>query len=149
MRLLKTTVVVALLVGIHACRSNTPPEEPIEVKLYQQWQLQPGDKVGDREVLGSLGDITIALKGQSVYAPFDGKAQIDRRGCVIFSSPDVPGYLFRLCGLKQPSLGSLRQGDVIGSGDLLQFATLRKQPNNTWALVEPSKNILERTLKRP
>jgi hypothetical protein len=60
----------------------------------------------------------------------------------------VPAYLFRLCGLNKPHLGAVSQGDVIGSGKLLLFAALRKQPNGTWAIVEPAKGILERTLKR-
>lgn len=125
-----------------------PTEPPLDIHLYQTWQLQPGDKIGDRTVLGALGDISIDLKGKQVYAPFDGRTQLDKRQCVIFSSPDVPAYLFRLCGLNHPRLGSLNQGDPIGSGDLLQFAALRKQPNNTWAIVEPAKAILEKTLTR-
>lgn len=119
------------------------------IKLYQTWELQPGDTIGDRTVLGGLGDISLDLDGNSVYAPFDGRTQVDKHRCLIFSSPDVPAYLFRLCGLNKPHLGSVSQGTALGSGDLLQFAALRKQPNGTWAIVEPAKAILERTLKKP
>jgi hypothetical protein len=139
-------IVIALL-PVVGC-SAPPPEAPIDLKLYQAWELQPGDSVGGRQVSGGLGDITIALEGNPAYAPFDGRAQIDHRRCLIFSSPDVPAYLFRLCGLDNPRLGRVNRGDVLGKGRSLEFATLRKQPNGTWAIVEPTKEILERTLTR-
>lgn len=128
------------------CSRAPQVEAPLNIRLYQTWQLQPGDKIGGLTVLGALGDITIALNGNRVYAPFDGRTQLDQRQCVIFSSADVPAYLFRLCGLDRPHLGLLKQGEPIGKGNLLQFAALRKQPNGTWAIVEPAKAILERTL---
>ncbi|NJR52937.1 MAG: hypothetical protein HC780_28630 [Leptolyngbyaceae cyanobacterium CSU_1_3] len=137
---------VALLGG---CKSAKVDEAPIDIKLYQKWELQPGDTIAGYPVRGSLGDISIDLHNNRVYAPFDGKAQVDKRGCVIFSTPDVPAYLFRLCGLNSPKLGLLSQGDEIATGESLQFAALRKQPDGTWAIVEPAKNILERTLKSP
>lgn len=130
--------------------ARAPSNDPApDIKLYQTWELQPGDTLGDRRVLGGLGDISISLDGNSVYAPFDGRTQIDQHRCLIFSSPDVPAYLFRLCGLNAMHSGTVNQGDAIGSGNLLQFAALRKQPNGTWAIVEPAKAILERTLKKP
>jgi hypothetical protein len=144
--LLLLSAVLTLLGGCGSKRSN---ESPIDVSLYQQWELQPGDTIANYKVTGGLGDISIDLNNHRVYAPFDGKAQIDKRGCVIFSTPDVPAYLFRLCGISSPRLGLLRQGDAIGSGNILQFAALRKQPDGKWAIVEPTKNILERTLKTP
>lgn len=130
------------------CAPAPSDSPPLNIKLYQAWELQPGDSLGDRRILGGLGDISIALDGNNVYAPFDGRTQLDQRRCLIFSSPDVPAYLFRLCGLKDARPGTVNQGDTIGSGTLLQFATLRKQPNGTWAIVEPAKAILERTLKK-
>ncbi|WP_421659349.1 hypothetical protein [Leptothermofonsia sp. ETS-13] len=141
-------VIVLALLALVGC-STPPSEAPIELKLYQAWELQPGDSVGGRLVLGGLGDITIALEGNPAYAPFDGRVQMDRKHCLIFSSPDVPAYLFRLCGLDNPRLGRVNRGDVLGKGRSLEFATLRKQPNGTWAIVEPTKEILERTLTRP
>jgi len=135
------------LLALVAC-SAPPTEPPLDIRLYQQWELQPGDRISDYTVLGGLGDIAIALNGNPAYAPFNGRTQLDTRQCVIFSSPDVPAYLFRLCGLTNPKLGTLNQGEAIGRGDRLQFATLRKQPNGTWAMVEPAKAILERTLRK-
>lgn len=139
----------ATLIVLAGCTSQNSKEAPIDVRLYQKWELQPGDTIAGYTVTGGLGDISIHLANNRVYAPFDGKAQIDKRGCAIFSTPDIPAYLFRLCGLDSPKLGLLRQGDLIGSGDTLQFAALRKQPDGTWAVVEPAKNILERMLKAP
>jgi hypothetical protein len=118
----------------------------VNVRLYQQWELQPGDTIGGRQVLGGLGDISIDLNGGNAYAPFAGTTQLDQRRCVLFSSPQVPAYLLRLCGLPNPNLGELHQGDIIGSGDALEFATLRKQANGTWAIVEPAKSLLEKVL---
>lgn len=137
---------VLLLLSSCAAPDPTPP---VSIRLYQNWQLQPGDMVAGFSVLGGLGDISIALNNRFVYAPFDGRTQRDERGCVFFSSPDVPAYLFRLCGLSNPRLGELHRGEAIGNGMTLQFGTLRKQPNGTWALVEPSNQILERTLIAP
>lgn len=138
-------VMVLLLFGCDRTPSRVATRN---IKLYQSWELQPGDTLGDRRILGGLGDISISLDGNRVYAPFDGRTQVDQHRCLLFSSPDVPAYLFRLCGLQDVRPGSVNQGDAIGSGNLLQFAALRKQPNGTWAIVEPAKNILERTLKK-
>jgi len=101
-------------------------------------------------VVAGLGDISIDLKGDSAYAPFGGRVQplkSDAKNCIAFSSPEVPAYLFRLCGLQNLKLGEVEQGDVIGSGAYLHFATLRKQTDGTWAMVEPAHDILERILR--
>ncbi|WP_223257403.1 hypothetical protein [Phormidesmis priestleyi] len=136
-----------MLFLIGGCNSQPSGQPPIDIQLFQKWELQPGDTIAGYKVLGGLGDISIALKGSPVYAPFDGEAQIDKRGCVFFSTAEIPAYKFRFCGLNAPQLGKLRQGDTIGSGDTMQFAALRKQPDGKWAIVEPAKSILERTLK--
>ncbi len=132
---------------LSSCASQPADPPPIDLQLFQKWQLQPGDTIAGYTVLGGLGDISIALRGSPAYAPFDGEAQIDKRGCVFFSTAEIPAYKFRFCGLNAPHLGQLRQGETIGKGDTMQFAALRKQPDGTWAIVEPAKGILERTLK--
>lgn len=145
-RLVFLGMTLVFLGGCNAQKSTVPA---IDVQLYQKWELQSGDKIAGYAVTGGLGDISIALNGGSVYAPFSGEAKIDKRGCVFFSTPNIPAYLFRLCGLTSPKLGRLQQGEVIAKGTTLQFAALRKQPSGTWAVVEPAKDIVERTLKAP
>jgi len=115
--------------------------------LHQQWELQAGDRISGHEIVSGLGDLSIELDGKAVYAPFKGKTVIDTRGCVYFETPEVPNYQFRLCGLKQPRLGKVDRSDRIATADTLRFATLRKHPSGKWAIVEPSKQILETLLK--
>ncbi len=147
-RFISIGFVISMLLLPIGCTPTPSTTSAVDLKLYQKWELQPGDTVGGRSVLGGLGDISIALNGNRVYAPFDGKAQLDQRRCLLFSSPDVPAYQFRLCGLDNPRLGDMNQGDALGSGQYLEFAALRKQPNGTWAIIEPARTILERTLTR-
>ncbi len=125
------------------------PEPPRTINLSQQWSLQPGDTIANFKIASSLGDISVAVGGKTVRAPFDGTVQLNKAGCILYSTQQVPAYLFRLCGIHNPRLGKLRQGDVIGTADYLQFATLRKQPDGKWAFVETSKDILEKILKQP
>ncbi len=139
---------IASLLVLAGCSTAPNPNDTIDLKLYQQWQLQPGDPIKGYSVVGGLGDISIALNGQSLYAPFDGRAQKDQRSCLIFSSPDVPAYLFRMCGMNDSQYGQHNQGDRLGSANIVFIATLRKQPDGTWAIVEPSKPILERILSK-
>jgi hypothetical protein len=120
----------------------------INLNLYQKWQFQPGDQIAGYPIAAGLGDISIELNGKSVYAPFDGLVQKDQRSCLIFSTPDVPAYLFRLCGISNPRLGRCNQGEVLGTATFLHFATLRKQPDGTWAIVESSKSVLESILTK-
>jgi hypothetical protein len=128
--------------------TSTPTPPAIDVQLEQQWVLQPGDKVAGRRIQGGLGDISIELEGASVYAPYDGKVRPSQgdTACVFYATPQLPAYLFRWCGLEQPQLGAVHQGDAIAVGNTLEFAALRKQPSGRWAMVEPSIEILERTL---
>lgn len=72
------------LLMLTACDRTANPNETINLKLYQNWQLQPGDKVAGFPVVSGLGDVSIELNGKSVYAPFEGQAQKDQRNCLIF-----------------------------------------------------------------
>jgi len=136
-----------LSASLISCQPAQEPP-PLNLNLHQQWELQPGDTLSGYLVSGGLGDISIELGGNSVYAPFSGTAQPDQRRCLIFSTPDIPAYLFRLCGLSQPRYGSRNAGEPLGQANTLQLAALRKQPNGTWAIVEPSKHLVERVLTR-
>ena len=128
--------------------TQQPEISPRPIQLHQKWILQPGAEVAGFKIAGGLGDISIELEGKSVRAPFNGKVQPNQADCVVFSSAEVPAYLFRFCGLKRPQLGNLQAGDVIGSGQALQFAALRRQPDGSWAIVEPAMDILERTIRQ-
>ncbi|WP_228015329.1 hypothetical protein [Leptolyngbya ectocarpi] len=124
---------------------NIPPKRVI--KIHQQWELEPGDLIGEHLVVGSLGDISIQLKRQALRAPFLGKVEPSTiEQCVIYSTPEVPAYLFRFCGLRRPRFGDVKAGQTMGRGRHIQFATLRRQPDGTWIIVEPSTGILERAV---
>ena len=69
--------------------------------------------------------------------------------CVAVSSPEIPAYRLRLCHLRQLQLGHQPAGQVIGRGEQVAIAMLRKQPEGTWAFVEPSPSLLEALLTQP
>jgi hypothetical protein len=133
-------------VMVSSCQSGAIPPQRV-INIQQQWELEPGDLIADHLVVGSLGDISIQLKRHPLRAPFPGKVEpstFDQ--CVIYSTPEVPAYLFRFCGLQRPKLGPVKAGQRIGGGSHVQFATLRRQPDGTWIIVEPSTGILERAI---
>jgi hypothetical protein len=137
------------LIGLGACTPfSSPSVAPRTINVQQTWQMQPGTQVSNYSIVASLGDVSIDLGGDRIYAPFDGllQPQVDS-DCLIFSSPEVPSYLLRLCGVKDANLGEVKQGDSLGTVQLLHFATLRKQPDGRWALVEPARDLLERLLQ--
>lgn len=132
------------------CSQATEPVASRNVNYYQDWGMQPGDTLAGYQVRSSLGDVAVNLNGETLFMPFDGtvQPQADQEDlCIILSSPDVPAYLFRLCGVKQPRLGDRHQGDTIGRGDVVAFATLRRQADGTWAMVEPAKELIEQFLE--
>ncbi|WP_346291899.1 hypothetical protein [Sphaerothrix gracilis] len=136
-----------MAVGLTSCQLKATVT-PRSVPVQQTWELQLGDRVAGYVISASLGDISIELNGGKIYAPFAGEVEpTDKASCIVFSSAEVPAYLFRFCGIRRPRLGTVRQGDSIGSGRYLHFATLRRQPDGTWAIVEPSSSVLERTLQ--
>lgn len=137
--------VIAILMVLPGCRRMA--ELPTRtIAIQQNWQLQPGATVAGLQVQGGIGDVSIALSGGKVYAPFTGQVQPGTHECLLFSSPEVPAYLLRFCGLRQLASGRVQQGEAIAWGKTLQVAALRKQPDGQWAMVEPSVNILERSL---
>lgn len=146
----------ACLVGLAgwlslASCSPVPAPNPREIVLQQSWELESGDIVAGHLVAASLGDISIYLGGDALRAPFSGEIEQAAQGahCIYFSTPEIPAYLFRFCGLNRPHLGPITFGHTIGSGDYVHFATLRRQPDGTWAIVEPSQQVLEKALEPP
>ena len=144
----KWTLGMVFILGMAPACSVQPSPEPLRtIQIQQTWQLQPGEQIGQHRIVAGLGEISIQMNGSSVYAPFNGQIEPTTDDCVLFSSPNVPAYLFRLCGLSNPTIGTVSEGQAIGSGDYLHFATLRRQPDGTWTMVEPAKTLLERLLK--
>jgi hypothetical protein len=136
-----------MLLCVASCTPQSVTEPALDVPLFQAWELQPGDSVAGYKVTGGLGDISIALQGNSFYAPYEGRLQPNKGGCVMFASADVPNYLLRLCGAKNLQFGPRKAGEAIGTADTLQFALLNKRADGKWALVEPSKQILQQMLQ--
>lgn len=135
---------VALLPLLAACQSGPPPARTIAIQ--QTWKLQVGNQVGDYRISSGLGDITLELNGDPVQMPFEGKVQPMDDHCLALTSPEVPAYLFRLCGIRRPSLGQRSQGHTIGHAERLVFAAFRKEPDGTWALIEPATDLIEQFL---
>lgn len=153
MSVIQTYWLTGLMIGnLTACQIAKPQPssftKPMSIQTYQKWELQRGDRVNNQTVISALGDLAIDTAGKSIYAPMSGEAKLDRRGCVLFAGTELPAYLFRFCGINTPKLGALRKGQTIGTANLLVFATFQKQQNGTWAFVEPSKAMVEQTLKR-
>lgn len=140
---------IALVIPLAACGVAQKSPALRNVPIHQTWQIQPGSAIAGHRVLAGLGDISIHLAGKRVYAPFDGQMQPTTGDCVVFSSPEVPAYLLRLCGLRRPRLGVVQEGQPLGRSEVLHFATLRKQTDGRWALVEPSATLLTRLLRSP
>ncbi|MEM6449220.1 MAG: hypothetical protein AAF703_02795 [Cyanobacteria bacterium P01_D01_bin.105] len=146
---LKTLSLQALFLFLSAlllqsCGAKATPA-PKSITLQQQWTLSPGDTVAGSIVAGSLGDVSLHLKNANIQAPFDGNlSPSESENCALYSTPEIPAYLFRLCGLKRFNFGSVKAGKVIGNGHYMSFATLRRQPDGTWIIVEPARGILEK-----
>ena len=133
-----------LLPLLAACQSGS--SAPRTITIQQTWELQVGNQVGDYRISSGLGDITLELGGDPVRMPFDGKVQPMDEHCIALTSPEVPAYLFRLCGINRPSLGQRSQDHTIGRAQQLVFAAFRKEPDGTWALIEPATDLIEQFL---
>jgi hypothetical protein len=147
--LLRPMFAAISLVGLTSCTLTQAQVPPRSIPIHQDWALQPGSTVSDFQVVGSLGDVSINLNGGKVRAPFEGDIQPTDNDCLAFTSPEIPAYLFRLCGVHRPRIGTVQPGEVIGRSDILQFAAMRRQPDGTWAMVEPAVDVLERTITKP
>jgi hypothetical protein len=137
-----------------------------EVKVQQSWGLQIGDAIGTATVVGSLGDVSLSHRGR-VFAPVDGWVEGDfvtivgdellpsEPDCVLFSSPQLPSYLMKACGLVQRYLGAVEAGQPIGrTGGALHVSLLsrrRDQAANSdaeaeWVYVSPSPEFLAQAI---
>ncbi|MEM9119640.1 MAG: hypothetical protein AAGD09_17415 [Cyanobacteria bacterium P01_F01_bin.56] len=134
---------------LNSCRDEAIAA-PRSVAIDQAWELTLGNMVEGFRVVAGLGDVTLQVRGARVLAPFDGEVQLSADGpdCIFFTAPEVPAYLFRFCGLTKPRAGEVSVGDSMGRAQYLHFTTMRRQPEGTWAIVEPSTHVLERSLQR-
>lgn len=142
---------LGLLLGIPlslmgGCSPSTPA--PRILNLHQSWSLPIGTKIAGYQVSSSLGDISLALDGDVIRMPFNGTIEPTTMDCILVSSDDVPAYLFRLCGLQRPKFGPRQTGQTIGRAHHLIFAMLRREPDGTWAMVEPSAKFIEQLLSK-
>ena len=130
-----------------------------EIELRNTWGIQAGNEIAKPPIVSGLGDISLAFNGKAL-APVDGwvegKFVLVSDGnllpgtpdCVIFSSPQIPSYLSKLCGLKQRNLGQVERGTPIGQTDGHLHVTLfssRKSEEEMpiWVYVSPSSQLLE------
>lgn len=159
LRWFRSTVAGFSLMAVLLSGCTRSSQAPVALQLHQQWQLQPGQHVAGYSISSGLGDVVLNLGGQAVYMPKSGLVQPlvsategqSQTGpqCVALSSPEIPAYRLRLCHLRQLQLGHRAAGQVIGRGEQVAIAMLRKQPEGTWAFVEPSQNLLEALLTQP
>ena len=141
-------LVLALFLGYETYR-KIHPTRFTSVEIEQAWALEPGDRLGNYRVSSGLGDVVIELAGAPLYMPMAGEIQPISPTCSLFASPELPAYRLRLCGLKRTKSGPLSQGAVLGRGDRVALALLRRQPQGTWVMVEPATNMLEQFLLSP
>lgn len=148
---LSLTITICLSIGsmLTSCREEAVAS-PRSIAVEQAWELDLGDVIEGFQVVASLGDVSVHVKGARIRAPFDGEVQLsaDGENCIFFSSPEVPAYLFRFCGVRRAQIGVVEEGQSLGVADYLHFATMRRQPEGTWTIVEPSTSVLERSLQR-
>lgn len=141
-------LLLAILLGSETYENHSPTHFT-SVEIEQAWALEPGDLLGHYSISSGLGDVVIELGGAPLYMPMAGEIQPLNPRCSLFSSPELPAYRLRLCGLSQVKSGLLREGVVFGRGDRVALALLRRQPQGTWAMVEPATSILEQFLTPP
>lgn len=152
-RILPPLLALGLALGSASCTLAPARPEAHSLNLHQQWQLQAGEAIAGHRISSSLGDIVLELDGAALHMPRAGRLVplnsdlgLD---CVLLSSPEIPAYQLRLCDLQRPRLGPQAAGAVIGRGDRVSLAMLRKQPEGTWAFVEPSAELIETLLTAP
>lgn len=146
--LLSIIPLLLVLLLVQSCQDKLPVE-PRNLNIEQNWALKPGEHVAGYLISGGLGDVSIEVQGSPLFAPFSGLLQPHQTDCAIFSSPEIPAYILRICGIQHPKLGPCQAGSRIGTGKTVHFAVLRKQPTGQWAIVEPASDTLERMLSQP
>ena len=135
------------------------PHSVREIELQNTWGVKAGDSIEGYFIASGLGDISLAMKGK-VIAPIDGNVEENFvlisdgsliRGpsdCIIFSSPQLPAYLIKLCGLASRNLEQVEGGKPIGkTNGYLHISLFSYRPNQEsgaiWVYVPPSPQLIE------
>lgn len=152
-----------VLVG-HSLENQLLPQEFV---VHRDWQVQIGDTVGGYPIVASLGDLSVAMQGP-LHAPeagtllrnvtwiVDHSTQSLPEGCALFISPQLPGYLSRVCGLRT-TMSETVMSETVQAGQtvgyvqkMLHFSLLTlRQPSEQdagWRYVAPSPNFLAQFL---
>ena len=86
-----------------------------QIDIKEIWENHSGQKIGGHRVVGGLGDISLEFKGD-IIAPSQGRVESNfvlatdkslvknTSDCTLYSSPQQPGYILKLCGLKEGTM---------------------------------------------
>ncbi|MEM9770324.1 MAG: hypothetical protein AAF889_01765 [Cyanobacteria bacterium P01_D01_bin.73] len=125
--------------------------------LRQSWSWLTGSTVAEREVIGGLGSVALAMDGP-VHAPMDGvvsgeaalvaEGQLSRMpdSCAVFTSVQLPAYAVQLCGLRDRQVGEVKKGKEIGRGNGLVHLAILRRDGKQWMFVPPAQEIVEQIL---
>ncbi|NES95788.1 MAG: hypothetical protein F6K32_11250 [Desertifilum sp. SIO1I2] len=133
-----------------------------QIDIKEIWENHSGQKIAGYPVVGGLGDISLEYRG-NIVAPLGGEVEgnfvlatetslvKNTSDCVLYSTPQQPGYLLKLCGLKERNSGDLKAGETIGKTDgllHLSLLTFRRSSNERpqWIYVSPSTQIIASVL---
>ncbi|MGK7902442.1 MAG: hypothetical protein AB4352_13690 [Hormoscilla sp.] len=151
--------------GYGISESNGDRSQPKlkQIEIKKVWKIQAGEYIAGHRVIGGLGDISLEYEG-SVLAPVPGVVDSEfvlvtdsdliagTKDCVIFSSPQLPAYLLKICGLTERYIGPVDENSPIGKTDgslhlsLLSFRKDAKQTSN-WIYVSPSSKLIEQLVR--
>lgn len=149
--------------GIQGGSSASHQPKRKQIEIQKVWGIEAGKVIAGQRVIGGLGDISLEFKG-IVKAPLTGYVEGEfvlvteedliegTRDCIIFSSPQMPAYLLKICGLTRRNLGSIDRGSPIGETggklhiSLLSFRKVAHQTNK-WIYVSPSETLIEQLVR--
>jgi len=135
-----------------------------QIELKNTWGVQAGNQIDRYPIVSGLGDISLKLSGE-VLAPFDGYVKgkfvlvtdgnliRNTEDCVLFSSPQIPAYTSKICGLERRYLGRIEQGKPLGKTDgyvHVSLLSLRREGSDRvqWVYVSPSSEFLQRLVNQ-
>ncbi|MDI9639312.1 hypothetical protein QM565_26760 [Geitlerinema splendidum] len=133
-----------------------------QIDIKEIWENHSGQKIAGHPVVGGLGDISLEYRG-NIVAPLGGEVEgnfvlatetslvKNTSDCVLYSTPQQPGYLLKLCGLKERNSGEIKAGETIGKTDgllHLSLLTFRRSSSERpqWIYVSPSTQLIASVL---